>query len=72
MEKLKKRLSKYGTVEVIKEGVVFTLLITGKGLSKWDTVLAIQTEVIEYTCNTYPFIEATKNTDEFYFIVLHS
>lgn len=64
------QLVKYGTIQLIKEGVVFTLLITGTGLSNWATVNEIMKLVTDYTKDKYPNIEAMRNDDSFYCLIL--
>ena len=70
IEQLKKQLSKFGTIEVIKAGVVFTLLMKGKDLANSNTVSKINMDVIEAVGDKYPKIEAMKNDDDFFLIVL--
>lgn len=70
MEKLIKLLSDYGTVEICKAGEVFTLLITGKGLNNALTVSEIQLLYLGALKGKYPFIEAVRNTDNYYCVVL--
>ena len=70
LDTLKLRLCKFGIPQVVKEGLVFTVLITGKGLEKSETVTAIQELVLDYAVDKYPLIEAVKNEDEFFLIIL--
>lgn len=65
-----KRVTKHGDIEVIKAGAVFTLLMTGKGLSKLQTVIDIQRAVTEATREQYPILEAMKNSETFLLMVL--
>lgn len=68
-EQLIKSLSKFGDVQVYKEGSVFTLLITGTGLSSTETFLAIHRLVKEIQ-GRYKNVEVLKNDDTFYLVVL--
>lgn len=70
IEQLIKKLSKYGDVQVCKEGHVFTLLITGNNLDNWIIVNEIQMKVIEYAGKKYPFIEVLKNSKHFLCYIL--
>ncbi len=70
LDKLKTNLSKRGTIQICNEGLVFTLLMTGKNLSDWQTVSAIQMDLLEYAGYKYPVIETMKNDKEFLCIVL--
>jgi predicted YcjX-like family ATPase len=70
MEELKVKLSEFGNIEVIKEGIVFTLLLTGNGLSKSGVVTKIQTLVLEAVADRFPIIEAMKNTNNFFLLIL--
>ena len=72
IEKLKISLSKFGYIQIIKEGIVFSLLITGEGLAKSSTVNNIQMQVMEYAVEKYPFIEAMRNDDYFFCMILKS
>lgn len=69
-EKLKELLSKHGQIEVIKDGYVFTLLMTGKQLSKWTTVSEIQENVLKYLGGKFPNIEVMRNEKEYFCLVL--
>jgi hypothetical protein len=72
VEDLKKQISKIkdANIEVIKAESVFTLLLTGKGLSKWDTVNRINMDVAEFVGDEYPILEVMKNDDGFFLMVL--
>ena len=70
LEGLKKKISKYGTLEVIKEGYVFTVLMTGSDFTKWNVVSEIQGAVIEYVGAKYPIIEVLKNEEDFFCLIL--
>lgn len=67
---LKEKLSTYGHIEIISEKTVFTLLLTGNGLTKMQTVSDIQKTIIEYVGDKYPVVEAMKNNQTFFCIVL--
>jgi hypothetical protein len=70
MEKLKLKLLKFGNPRVLKEGLVFTVLITGDKLSNWKNVEEIQRLIIEHTADKYPHIEVLVNDDNFFCMVL--
>ena len=70
LDKLKTQLSKRGTIQLCKEGYVFTLLMTGEKLDNWQTVNAIQMEVLECVGDKYPLIECMRNDTNFLCIVL--
>ena len=70
INKLKQQLLKYGTIQLCKEGYVFTLLITGEKLDNWKTVNAIQMGVLEYVGDNYPLIECVKNDENYFCMVL--
>ena len=72
LENLKKELSKVGTIQAIKEGVVFTLLMKGSGLSNYKIVSGITMDVLDYVGDKYPNIEVMKNDDDFLLLVLSS
>lgn len=65
-------LSKFGNVEVMKLGAnIFTLLISGKGLSSLDAILDIQETLKRFDIQTdYPKVEVMKNKDSFLLMVL--
>ncbi len=67
--KLTEALSQYGTVKVLKAGVVLTLLMTGKKLSNWNTVNAIQSNLMN-ACTDYPLIEVYVNSNSYLLLVL--
>ena len=56
--------------EIVKEGYVFTVLITGANLSNMDNWLNIQKDITEYAGEKYPIIEAVKNNNNFFCVVL--
>lgn len=64
------KLSKFGKVVVCKEGHVFTLLIIGTGLAKFNTTVEIQSIVIGRVGLRYPVIECLHNDDTYYSLVL--
>lgn len=72
IEKLKSQLSKVGKIEVIKEGIVFTLLMKGSGLSNHKIVTGITMAVLDSVGDKYPNIEVMKNDDDFMLLVLSS
>ena len=59
-------------IEVIKSGVVFTLLLKGKGLSNWNTVNKINLDCLDAIGEKYSIVEAMKNDDDFFLLVLRS
>lgn len=65
-----RKVSKYGKVEAIKEGIVFTLLLTGSGLMKSSTVSEIGKLAIEYMGDKYPNIEVMSNDENYFLIIL--
>jgi hypothetical protein len=71
MEKLHKQLSKLGTVEVLKKGKVFTLLMTSEGFSNWTKVDAINMLAVSSVGMEYPAIEVLKNEDNYLLLILH-
>jgi hypothetical protein len=72
LEKLKNQLSKFGTIEAIKEGVVFTLLMKGCGMASHNVVSGITMDVLDSVGDKYPNIEVMKNDDDFLLLVLRS
>ncbi|MGN6491190.1 MAG: hypothetical protein ACTHLE_04280 [Agriterribacter sp.] len=69
-DKLKKSLARFGNPLVVKEGIVFTIFITGNGLSKWETVKELQKIALYYSEDKYPNIEAMVNDDNFFLLIL--
>lgn len=67
-----KKLSEYGTVEAIKEGVVFSLLLTGQEMSKMTKFQSIQKLVLDYTQEKYPYVEILQNSDTYVYMILKS
>lgn len=67
MDELKKKLFDYGDIEVIKDGVVFILLMTGNEMGK--KVLQILGLVTMYIKDK-PIAEVIKNEDNYVLIVL--
>jgi hypothetical protein len=72
IQKLKEKLSQYGYPLIVKEGVVFTVLIKGIDLHKWKIVNAIQTLVLDYAGEKFPIIEAMVNDSSVFCMVLRS
>jgi hypothetical protein len=74
LEKLKEQICNIKDVhiEVIKAGVVFTLLLKGKGLSNWNTVNKINLDCLDAVGEKYSIVEAMKNDDDFFLLVLRS
>lgn len=70
IEKLKQRLAKIATIEICKDGYVFTLLMTGEKLDNWQTLTAIQMEILECVGDKYALIECMRNNEHFICIVL--
>lgn len=69
LEELAIDLSNYGYLEVIKEGSVFTVFITGTGLASWVKISEIQKLINSYTSEYYPTIEVF-NTSETHFLLI--
>jgi nucleoid-associated protein YejK len=70
IEELKETLSKHGKVEICKADYVFTLLITGEGLSKSSVHQEIMKAVSDYCRHNYPYVEIMSNSDCYWCIVL--
>lgn len=70
LDELKKVLSAFAHIQIIKEGYVFTVLMTGKGLSNSQRVMSIQKHIMNYTADKYPLIEAIRNDDTFFCLIL--
>lgn len=70
IEKLKEKLCKYGKPFIVKEGVVFTILLKGSNLSKWENVNEIQKLVLDYAGEKFPIIEVMANDNEVFCLVL--
>jgi len=70
LENLKMKLCKYGTPQIIKEGVVFSVLMTGTGLSQSITVMKLQELILECAKEKFPIIEAFRNDDNFFCMIL--
>jgi len=71
MKKLHEQLSKLGTVEVLKKGNVFTLLMTGEGFYNWTKVDAVNMLVVSSVGMEYPVIEVLKNEDNWLLLILN-
>ncbi len=67
---LRVKLSKFGNIQVMKAGLVFSLFITGTKLANATTVFDIQKSVTDFCGDKYPNIEAFRNDDTFFFMVL--
>lgn len=71
MKKLQRSLLKYGNIEMMKEGKVFTLLITAEsGLDSYRNVQEIQEKVNAEMAGKFPHIECMKNDSKFFLLVL--
>jgi len=70
MNELKLELSKFGLLQICKEGFVFTVLMTGKGFSSWTRTMDIQKLITDYAGEKYPIVECLRNDDDFFCIVL--
>lgn len=70
IEEFKTKLCDFGSPQIVKKGIVFTVLITGKDLSKSTTVVALQSLIIKYAAKEYPIIEVLKNDDTFFCMIL--
>lgn len=69
IDKIIRKLSKFGDVHVCKAGLVFTVFITGKNLDSTDTFMAIH-EIVKDVKDKYKNIEVLKNDSNFYLMVL--
>lgn len=69
MHKLKLKLSKYGTVVLMKQGYTFTVFITGRGLSNLNKVLEMQKLITDHA-KEYPSVEALSNDETYFLLVL--
>jgi hypothetical protein len=72
LDKLKIQLSKVADIVVLKQGLVFTVLLKGKNLAKWETVNKINLDILECAGKLYPNIETMANDDDYFMIVLRS
>lgn len=72
IENFKLQISEFGTIQICKADLVFTLLLTGEKLDSWQTIISIQMKVLEFIGHKYPIIEAMKNDSNFYCLVLKS
>lgn len=70
LTQLARKLSKFGMIEILREGEVFILLISGEKLTSMDTFMGIQKLITDYTKDKFPFVEAMTNTDYLYCVVL--
>ena len=69
-DKLINDLSKFGNIEVMKVGVVVTLFITGKNLSKANNTFDVLGILSEYYKDEFPNIEVMKNDETYILIIL--
>jgi hypothetical protein len=69
-DSLKLKLCEFGNLQIAKEGLVLSVLITGSGLSRGNTVMNIQKILIDYAKEKYPTIEAFRNDDNFFCLIL--
>jgi len=64
-------VSKYGNVELMKNGIrAFVLLMTGENLSNARTLMNIGKLCSEAVGEYYPNIEAMKNDDGYFLLIL--
>lgn len=70
IEALKMILSKFGNVQICKADLVFVMLLTGTGLSKFQTFNDIQELCLQFCADKYPIVEAIRNEDSFFCMVL--
>lgn len=70
ISKLKLILSQFAKIEMIKEGSVFTVFLTGKKLSNVNTYNKILGAIVDYTKINFPTIECMKTQDDFFLLVL--
>ena len=70
MTELIEKLSEFGRVQICTAKQVFTLLMTGKGLDKMSTGVAIHELVTDAVARDYPNVENIRNGESFYCIVL--
>lgn len=70
MEEIAKELSKYGKIEVLKVGYVFTLIMTGKNIESFKVVEGIQSIINKHIVSDFPIVEVYKNEENFLLIVL--
>lgn len=70
LEQLKEKISEVCTILIVKEGAVFTMLLSGIGLSTSGRFQQIFSLIKDYAMNKYPIVEAMRNDDEYFCIVL--
>ena len=70
MKKLIEQLSLYGEVQAIKEGSVFTLLMTGKKVDELQTFTTISNLINHYAAKMYPLVEYMKVDKELILVVM--
>lgn len=74
IEQLKRFLFARCEIQILKEGVVFTALLTkspkGKSLTAMENWMEFFGAVTKYTSEKYPIVECMKNEQEYALIVL--
>ena len=70
MDELKLQLSQYGQVEVINEGAVFLIFMTGNDLTEYKKVSKVINLVVDYTKEEYPKVQAMRNEKNYLIMVL--
>lgn len=70
MDELKLQLSQYGQVEVINEGAVFLIFMTGNDLTEYKKVSKVINLVVDYTKEKYPKVQAMRNEKNYLIMVL--
>lgn len=70
MDELKLQLSQYGQVDVISEGAVFLLFMTGDNLTEYKKVSNVINLVVDYTKEKYPKVQAMRNEKNYLIMVL--
>jgi len=70
IEKLEQAICDKGVIHVLKAGKVFTLYMTGKGLSSAHVLGHINLEVLANAAPYYPNVEVMKNEDNYILMVL--
>ncbi|TPG44350.1 hypothetical protein [Flavobacterium pectinovorum] len=68
--KLYQDLSKFGNVEVMNAGIVFTVLITGTDLT--HSVFNVIGIINNWQKGKFPMVEILRNTDNFILVILKS
>lgn len=70
ISKLKLILSQFAKIEMIKEGSVFTVFLTGSKLSNFNNYNRMMGAITDYTKANYPTIECMKTQDDFFLLIL--